>query len=153
MILIRTVDPRHRAKDMAKAHLKQVTPATVKRTVTPRRRPNAKLRTREYMTEAEVNRLMAAAKGNPYGHRDATMALVAYRHGPKSVRIGRPAADAVQGFFADVSCFPSADDKAFAVGLVYSRRRSLRVFGCRDCVAEHSTAEINGSATHEKKRP
>jgi integrase len=66
---------------MAKAHLKLVTPATVKRTVTPRRRPNAKLRTREYLTEAEVERLMAAARGNRYGQRDATMALVAYRHG------------------------------------------------------------------------
>jgi len=66
---------------MAKAHLKLVTPATVKRTVTPKRLPNGKLRTREYLTEAEVERLMAAAKGNRYGHRDATMALVAYRHG------------------------------------------------------------------------
>jgi integrase len=66
---------------MAKTHLKLVTPATVKRTVTPRRPPNRKLRTREYLTEAEVERLMAAAKGNRYGHRDATMALVAYRHG------------------------------------------------------------------------
>ena len=66
---------------MAKAHLRLVTPATVKRTVTPRRLPNGKLRTREYLTEAEVERLMAAAKGNRYGHRDATMALVAYRHG------------------------------------------------------------------------
>ena len=33
------------------------------------------------MTEAEVERLMAAAKGNRYGQRDATMALVTYRHG------------------------------------------------------------------------
>jgi type 1 fimbriae regulatory protein FimB/type 1 fimbriae regulatory protein FimE len=66
---------------MAKAHLRLVAPATVKRTVTPKRLPNGRLRTREYMTEAEVERLMAAAKGNRYGHRDATMALVAYRHG------------------------------------------------------------------------
>ena len=66
---------------MGKAHLKLVTPATVKRTVTPRRLPNGKLRTREYLTEAEVDRLMTAAKGNRHGHRDATMALVAYRHG------------------------------------------------------------------------
>ena len=49
---------------MAKAHLKLVTPDTVKRTVTPKRPPNGKLRTREYLTEAEVERLMAAAKGN-----------------------------------------------------------------------------------------
>ncbi len=66
---------------MAKSHLKLVAPATVKRTVTPRRPPNADLRTREYLTEAEVERLMNAAKGNRWGHRDATMILVAYRHG------------------------------------------------------------------------
>jgi type 1 fimbriae regulatory protein FimB/type 1 fimbriae regulatory protein FimE len=47
----------------------------------PRRRPNADLRTREYLTEAEVEKLMAAARGNRWGHRDATMILVAYRHG------------------------------------------------------------------------
>ena len=66
---------------MAKSHLKLVTPATVKRTVTPRRRPNADLRTREYLTEAEVERLLTAARGNRWGHRDVSMILVAYRHG------------------------------------------------------------------------
>jgi type 1 fimbriae regulatory protein FimB/type 1 fimbriae regulatory protein FimE len=66
---------------MGKANLKLVTPATEKRTVTPTRRPNADLRTREYLTAAEVERLMEVAKGNRYGHRDATMVLVAYRHG------------------------------------------------------------------------
>jgi integrase len=66
---------------MAKTHLKLVTPATVKRTVIPRRLPNGKLRTREYLTEAEVERLMGVAKGNRWGHRDATMIFVAYRHG------------------------------------------------------------------------
>jgi hypothetical protein len=81
MILIPTVGPRNRVKIIGKAHLRLVTPATVKRTVTPRRPPNGKLRTREYLTEAEVERLIAAAKGNRYGHCDATMALVAYRHG------------------------------------------------------------------------
>jgi integrase len=58
-----------------------VTPTTVNRTVTPRRRPNADLRTREYLTAAEVERVIAAAKGNRWGHRDATMILVAFRHG------------------------------------------------------------------------
>ena len=66
---------------MAKSHLKLVKPATVKRTVTPRRRPNADLRTREYLTEAEVERLMKAAGRNRWGHRDATMILTTYRHG------------------------------------------------------------------------
>ena len=51
------------------------------RTVTPKRLPNSKLRTREYLTEAEVERLTAAARKNRWGHRDATMVLTAYRHG------------------------------------------------------------------------
>jgi integrase len=66
---------------MGKSHLKLVTPTAKKRTVAPRRRRNGDLRTREYLTEAEVERLMEAARGNRYGHRDATMILVAYRHG------------------------------------------------------------------------
>ena len=66
---------------MAKSHLKLVTPTTKKRTVAPTRRRNGDLRTREYLTEAEVERLIKAATGNRHGHRDATMILVAYRHG------------------------------------------------------------------------
>jgi len=66
---------------MGKSHLKPVTPTTKKRTVAPRRRRNGDLRTREYLTEAEVERIMKAATGNRHGHRDATMILVAYRHG------------------------------------------------------------------------
>jgi type 1 fimbriae regulatory protein FimB/type 1 fimbriae regulatory protein FimE len=66
---------------MAKRHLRLVKPTTVKRTVTPTRRPNADLRTREHLTEAEVERLMRAAGKNRWGHRDTTMVLVSYRHG------------------------------------------------------------------------
>lgn len=73
---------------MGKSHLKLVAPATEKRTVaTPRRRPNAELRSREYLTDAEVGRLIEAAKSNRYGHRDATMILVAYRHGFRAVEV------------------------------------------------------------------
>jgi integrase len=68
-------------KTVAKSHLKLVAPATEKRTVTPRRAPNAELRTREYLTETEVEALVAAAKDNRWGQRDSTMILVAYRHG------------------------------------------------------------------------
>ena len=66
---------------MAKSHLSLVAPRTVNRTVTPKRRPNADLRTREYLTEAEVERLLKATRANRWGHRDATMILIAYRHG------------------------------------------------------------------------
>jgi integrase len=60
--------------------LRLVTPSTVLRTVMPRRPPNRDLRTREHLTEAEVERLIKATKDNRYPHRDATMVLVAYRH-------------------------------------------------------------------------
>ena len=66
---------------MAKSYLKLVSPGTVKRTVPPRRPANAELRTREYLTEAEIDRLLGAAAENRWGHRDRTMLLVAYRHG------------------------------------------------------------------------
>jgi site-specific recombinase XerD len=81
MPIIRTVALHRKAKTLAKSHLQLITPAAEKRTVTPKRRPNADLRTREYLTEAEVERLLKATKGNRWGHRDATMILVAYRHG------------------------------------------------------------------------
>jgi type 1 fimbriae regulatory protein FimB/type 1 fimbriae regulatory protein FimE len=42
---------------MAKSHLKLVAPSTENRTVTPVRRPNAELRRREYLTDAEIERL------------------------------------------------------------------------------------------------
>jgi integrase len=68
-------------KSMAKPHLKLVAPITKKRTVGPKRPPNTDLRTREYLTDAEVEKLINATKDNRHGHRDATMILVAYRHG------------------------------------------------------------------------
>ncbi len=43
---------------------------------------NAEVRTREYLTPEEVEKLQAAAAQlGRYGHRDATMVLLAYRHG------------------------------------------------------------------------
>ena len=64
-----------------KPALRVVTPTIVNRTVTPRRRPNAEIRTREHLTEAEIKKLIKAAGKNRWGDRDATMILVAYRHG------------------------------------------------------------------------
>jgi len=72
---------------MAKARVRLVTPATVNRTVAPKRPPNKDLRTREYLTEAEVERLIRATQDNRYGHRDATMVLVAYRHGLRAAEL------------------------------------------------------------------
>ena len=44
--------------------------------------------TRRYLTEREVERLMdCARKYGRYGHRDATMILVAYRHGLRASEV------------------------------------------------------------------
>jgi type 1 fimbriae regulatory protein FimB/type 1 fimbriae regulatory protein FimE len=52
-------------------------------TVPPRWAPYKERRDREYLTPKEVERLIAAARarGRRYGLRDATMILVAFRHG------------------------------------------------------------------------
>jgi site-specific recombinase XerD len=62
-------------------HLKLVPPTTKKRTVNKGRPPNRDLRTREHLSPKEVERLIEAAKSNRQGDRDATMILIAYRHG------------------------------------------------------------------------
>ena len=67
-----------------------VAPTTEKRTVMPKRAKNSDLRTREYLTEHEVEALMAAARQNRHGHRDATMILVAFRHGLRASEAGGP---------------------------------------------------------------
>jgi integrase len=76
---------------MAKSHLALVPPATVKGTVAPRRppqrRPNAEARAREYLTDAEVQKLMKAAAANRNGYRDVTMVLLAYRHGLRPIEL------------------------------------------------------------------
>jgi len=49
---------------------------------TPLRRRNAEYRSREYLTEQEVEQLMnAAAQVGRHGHRDSTLILLSYRHG------------------------------------------------------------------------
>ena len=57
-------------------------PTLLNRKVPPRRVPNAAVRSREYLTSNEIEALMAAAKkSGRHGQRDATVILIAYRHG------------------------------------------------------------------------
>ena len=72
---------------MGKTHLRLVRPRTVNGTAPPRRRKNAEVRTREYLTETEIERLIKAAKANRYGLRDATMILLAFRHGLRAAEL------------------------------------------------------------------
>ena len=66
---------------MAKATSRLVSPPAENRTVTPRRKANTAYRPREHLTEAEVGRLIKAAKNNRWGLRDSAMILIAFRHG------------------------------------------------------------------------
>jgi integrase len=69
---------------MAKSHVKLITTTGKNPTVaTPLRRRNADYRTREHLTEAEVERLVDATTS----HRDATMVLLAYRHGLRAAEL------------------------------------------------------------------
>jgi len=57
-------------------------PNTLNGKVPPPRRNNRDRRSREHLTPDEVEQLMASAKSlGRHGHRDATLILVAYRHG------------------------------------------------------------------------
>ena len=68
------------------AQLRLVEPGNKNRTV-PIRPANAELRTREYLTPAEVEKLFKTAKDGRYGHRDATLILIAFRHGLRASEI------------------------------------------------------------------
>jgi type 1 fimbriae regulatory protein FimE len=64
-----------------KSAMPHAAPTAVNRTL-PLRQPNAAYRQREYLTEAEVNRLIVAArKRGRNGPRDSAAILLAYRHG------------------------------------------------------------------------
>jgi len=57
-------------------------PQTSKTGKLPKRSKNKDVRKREYLTEQEVEMLMdSAKKTGRHGHRDATLILLAYRHG------------------------------------------------------------------------
>jgi integrase len=66
---------------MTKSNLRLVTPAAENLAVIPNRPKNAELRTREHLTDGEVEKLIEAAKSNRYGQRDSLMILLTYRHG------------------------------------------------------------------------
>jgi type 1 fimbriae regulatory protein FimB/type 1 fimbriae regulatory protein FimE len=70
-------------KSLAKTTGRKTRPTIVLGTVPPRKPLNIDRRPREYLTPKEVERLIAAAKhrNRRYGLRDATMIVVAFRHG------------------------------------------------------------------------
>jgi len=83
MPLLGTVTSTNHMKKLAKTRTRRARPTLLNGTVPPRRGRNRDARTREYLTPKEVERLIDAARdrGRRYGLRDATMILVAFRHG------------------------------------------------------------------------
>ena len=66
----------------SKSTKRRVPPNTDNGTVPPKRVENAKRRPREYLTVKEVGKLIDGAREHRrYGHRDATMILISFRHG------------------------------------------------------------------------
>ena len=64
-----------------KSHLKLVEPRNIFRQVAPGRVPNDEMRAREYLTPAEIEKLIKASKQGHWELRDACLIIVAYRHG------------------------------------------------------------------------
>src|SRR5262245_49211628 len=95
-------------KSLRKTHRRKGSPTLLNGTVPPPRRFNHDVRPREYLTPKEVERLTAAAKKGRrrYGTRDATMILVAFRHGLRVSEV----------------CALTWDQIDFSHGLIHVRR-------------------------------
>ncbi|MGZ5875129.1 MAG: tyrosine-type recombinase/integrase [Bradyrhizobium sp.] len=70
-------------------HLQLVAPCNENRQVEPglRRLANAEMRSREYLLPGEIEKLVRAAKDGRWGHRDATLIMVGYRHGLRAMEL------------------------------------------------------------------
>ena len=81
MTLNRKVEDSEMNNIVDLAAAKQQAPTIVNGKVLPRRRENKDVRSREYLTNKEVDQLMdAARKTGQHGHRDASLILIGYRH-------------------------------------------------------------------------
>ncbi|HSF29903.1 MAG TPA: tyrosine-type recombinase/integrase [Candidatus Tectomicrobia bacterium] len=92
-------------------------------TTPPRKLPNGRRRSREYLTPAEVDRLQEAAKRlGRHGHPDATMILLACRHGLRVSELIALRWDQVD----------------LASGLLHVRRRKQGTPSTHPCVGQSS---------------
>jgi integrase len=86
------------------------------RKATSRRKSNKTYRTREHLTEQEVDKLLTALKRNRHGHRDWLIALMIFRHG---LRVSE-------------ACDLRWDDLDLPKRQIMVRRRGLRPFAVRE---------------------
>jgi len=83
---LKLVEPCNENRQVDTAEVVSIAPAHDDRALIgaramPTRQPNADLRSREYLAPAEIERLIKAAKDGRWGQRDASLVIVAYRHG------------------------------------------------------------------------
>ena len=98
-------------------NLRVVEPNNIFRKV-PIRRPNADMRSREYLTPAEVEKLIAAARLGRHGHRDATLILMAFRH-PNFAALWRRPAEYVAQILAWCEAGGAADQATNVIRVCY----------------------------------
>ena len=101
-------------------------PTIQKRTVARGRLTNAHYRTREYLTEREVERLMKAAGTNRNEHRDATMILLAFRHGLRASELVNLRWDAIDLEQGKLHCSRRKNGTASVHPLTDVELRALR---------------------------
>jgi type 1 fimbriae regulatory protein FimE len=107
MTIMGTVVYRDIMKKLDKKGNRRKRPNIVLGTVPPTRGLNADVRPREYLTPKEIEQLIAGArKRGRYALRDATMILVAYRHGLRASEV----------------CLLTWDQIDFSQGLLHVRR-------------------------------
>ena len=102
----------------------------------PRRKRNAEVRAREYLTDGEIARLITAAGENRHSHRDATAVLVAYRHGLRAAELVTLRWDAID----------------FAHGRLHVRRAKGGSDRSTRCPAASCGRYAGSSATRSQRR-
>jgi len=87
-------------------------------TVTPRRGKNAEYRSREYLTEQEIEKLLATARKSRNPTRDNLLVLLAYRH---ALRVSELVALQIDQF----------DLKAATMHVRRAKNGTLAFMGCK----------------------
>ena len=118
------------------AHLRVIEPRDVNRSV-PVRPANAELRPREYLTPTEVEKLTKAARGGRYGHRDATLILIAYRHGLRAAEICDLEWSQVEFGPIGVAACPACEERQAAASI---RSAAMRSGHCASYAGSSRTA-------------
>ena len=99
----------------------------------PKRHKHADVRSREYLTAAEVTRLRKAARSvGRHGHRNDTMILLAYRHGlrvSELIALRWDQVDLDQGFPGETCGIVSSGDDRDGVFRIHAEKivKKLRI--------------------------